>query len=323
MGQSTSNTVSHARPVAGGGLRLWLLFGLWMAASGSMHAASGFEEIAPGVYMRPGVQATPDAENRGHVANLGFIIGRERVVVIDAGGSYAEGETVLAAVRRVTDRPIAWLVLTHMHPDHALGAAAFADRGIPIVGHAQLGDALNRRRDAYLQPVEAYLGQAAAGTRIVLPDIAVTPGQLFTLDLGGRVVELQAHPTAHTNNDLSLYDRQSGVLWLADLLFADHVPVIDGSVRGWLRLIDELGAREPALVVPGHGPVRPDWRTDLQREREYLDAVASGVRTVIAAGGDIGDALERVVPAQHAHWLMFDEFHRRNVSAAFAELEWE
>ena len=286
-------------------------------------APPGFSEIAPGVYLRPGVQELPNAHNRGHIANLGFIVGGERVAVIDSGGSYAEGEAVLRAVRQVTDLPIAWLVLTHMHPDHTLGASAFADQGIEIVGHANLADALNRRRDAYLKPVRDALGEQASGTRIVLPGSDVAVGQDRALDLGGRILRLRAHPTAHTNNDLSVYDRQTRLLWVSDLLFVEHIPVVDGSLLGWLRVMDRLANLQPAMLVPGHGPPHRDWRADLERQRAYLQTVATGVRGVIGGGGGISKAVDPVGWEERDRWLLFDEFHARNVTAAFAELEWE
>lgn len=221
-----------------------------LATTALAEQALSFAEIAPGVYLHRGVQEVPDAANGGRIANLGFIVGDQRVAVIDAGGSYAEGQAVLQAIRQVTDLPVAWLILTHMHPDHSLGAGAFADQGIEIIGHENLADALNRRRDAYLNPVKAYLGEQAQGTRIVLPTSTVAISQSRDLDLGGRIITLTAHPTAHTNNDLTVYDTRTDVLWLSDLLFVDHLPVVDGSVLGWLHVMDELVQRTPTIVVP-------------------------------------------------------------------------
>ncbi len=299
-----------------------ILFGLFATpvfAETGMH----FSEIAPGLYLRPGVQAVSDANNEGRIANLGFVVGEQRVAVIDAGGSYAEGLAVLQAIRAITDKPIQWLIVTHMHPDHSLGAAAFADQGIEIIGHANLADALNRRRDAYVNPVKDYLGPQAEGTRIVLPNTDVSVGQPRRLDLGARVLTLQAHPTAHTNNDLTVYDEQTGALWLADLLFVDHIPVVDGSVLGWQRVMQSLAEQTPTMIVPGHGAVQAHWQPALDSQKRYLQAVADGARRIIRRGGDISEAVDVVAQDERRHWLLFDDFHGRNVTAIFAELEWE
>jgi len=303
---------------------LLLLLALFSASStADQEHGLAFKEIAPGIYLRPGVQEVADAANRGHIANLGFIVGQERVAVIDSGGSRAEGEAVLRAVRSVTDLPVAYLILTHMHPDHVLGSGAFADQGIEIIGHANLADALVRRQSFYLDAALEHLGNAAVGTRIALPESGVAAGQVRELALGDRVLELRGYPTAHTNNDLTVLDRTTGTLWLSDLLFVERIPVVDGSLLGWLRVMDEIAMTDAATVIPGHGPIGPGWKAALERQKRYLETIAEGARREIQGGGDIRRTVETVGREERDNWLLFDDYHGRNVTAAFVELEWE
>jgi quinoprotein relay system zinc metallohydrolase 2 len=280
-------------------------------------------EIAPGVYLHEGVQEVASAQNRGHIANLGFIVGSERVAVIDSGGSFQEGAALRRAVREVTQLPIAYLILTHVHPDHTLGAAAFAEDGAEVIGHANLADAQARRGPFYLGRAQELLGAQAEGTRVVMPTVGVEVGTVRLLDLGGRTLELRAYPTAHTNNDLSVYDGATGTLWLSDLLFVQRIPVVDGSLLGWLRVMSDLERAEARRVVPGHGPLQTDWRPALGEQRRYLEALATGIRREIHTQGDIRRAVETVGLEERDRWLLFDEYHGRNVTAGFVELEWE
>ena len=305
---------------------LWVMTLLLLPVGGNAEGpaiALQVTEIAPGLYLRPGVQEVADVHNHGHIANLGFIVGDERVAVIDAGGSRAEGEALLAAVRAVTALPVAYLILTHMHPDHVLGSGVFADAGVQVIGHANLADALVRRQDFYVDGALEHLGAQAQGSRVAMPTIGVAAGEILELDLGRRVLELRGYPTAHTNNDLSVLDRSTGVLWLSDLLFVERIPVIDGSLLGWLAVIDQLSAAQVASVVPGHGPYGGDWKAALTKQRVYLEAVADGVRGQLRAGGGLSSAVETVAIDQRAKWLLFDDYHGRNVTAAYVELEWE
>lgn len=290
------------------------------------HAAIAIEplavtQIAPGVYLHEGVQQETSAANLGHIANSGFIVGTRSVAVIDTGGSLHEGQALRAAVRRVTDLPIAFVILTHVHPDHILGAAAFEQDKPEFIGHANLPTAMAQRGERYVGRAQADLGDLATGTRLVLPTATVADSR--TLELGGRTLELRAHPTAHTNNDLSILDRQTGTLWLSDLLFVDRIPALDGSILGWLKQCDELARLDVARVVPGHGPVPADWHAALAAQRRYLETVATEIRQVIRERGSIDDAVTRVGHAEKDRWRLFDHYHGRNVTAAFVELEWE
>ncbi len=278
-------------------------------------------EVAPGLYVHQGAQQVASPDNGGDIANIGFIVGAERVAIIDTGGSLAIGLALREAVRRVTDLPIAYVILTHVHPDHVLGAGAFEQDAPEIIGHASLADALARRGDFYAERARETLGEAAAGTRVVMPTSGVAEAR--SIELGGRVLELRAWPTAHTNNDLSVLDPETGTLWLSDLLFVERVPVLDGSLLGWLGVMDRLKEADVARVVPGHGPVTADWRAALAHQRRYLDGLATGVRAVIRRRGTIEDAVSSVGREEEQGWLLFDDYNGRNVTAAFVELEWE
>ena len=278
-------------------------------------------ELAPGLYVHQGAQQDASAANGGDIADIGFVVGAERVAVIDTGGSLRVGQALRQAIRRVTDLPIAYLILTHMHPDHVLGAAAFDEDAPEIIGHANLPDALTRRGDFYLERARESLGESADGTRVVMPGSVVEDRR--ELDLGGRVLELRAYPTAHTNNDLSVLDRETGTLWLSDLLFVERIPVLDGSLLGWLRVMDRLAEADLTRVVPGHGPVPGDWRAALAAQRRYLEGLAEGIRGVIRRRGTIEEAVATVGRDEAGNWLLFDDYNGRNVTAAFVELEWE
>src|ERR1700757_3203002 len=117
-------------------------------------AALPVTEIAPGVFVHNGVHEEASAANEDAIANIGFIIGYEAVAVIDPGGSFVEGSALRAAIRAHTDRPIRYVILTHVHPDHILGAAVFRDDHPDFIGHAKLPGPLARRGDYYLRRLQ-------------------------------------------------------------------------------------------------------------------------------------------------------------------------
>lgn len=282
--------------------------------------AFAVENPAPGVYVHYGRVEIMTPENAGDIANLGFVVGERCVAVIDTGGTYAVGAALRGAIRRVTDKPVCYVINTHVHPDHIFGNAAFNDDRPVFVGHARLAEAIARRGPNYLNALRRDVGAVAEGSALVAPARAVA--QTLELDLGGRTLLLRAWPTAHTDHDLTVYDATAGVLFLGDLVFERHVPVVDGNLRGLLAALDELKKIDLKVAIPGHGRAA-GWPDVLEPERKYLDALASGVKAALAARRTLGQAVETVGQDQRNAWALFDDFHRRNVTAAYAELEWE
>lgn len=314
--------LSRAEVLRGGSAALLAATLPWPIANLATAAEPGLSEIAPGVFVHRGVNALATAENGGDICNTGFIVGQSAVAVIDTGGSFKAGTHLRAAIAQTTGLPVRYVVNTHMHPDHVLGNAAFEGEGVAFVGHNKLLRALSERAESYLEGAKENLGEEAfAGTKVVLPTRGVE-GQ-DTIDLGGRTLTLTARPTAHTSNDLTIADSQTGTLFLGDLVFAEHLPTLDGSLRGWLKLLAVLEAEPASRVVPGHGPPTLAWPagdTDIKR---YLNTLATDVRASIAAGKTMTDAMQSAAQSESGKWQLFREHNARNVSAAFAELEWE
>jgi quinoprotein relay system zinc metallohydrolase 2 len=277
-------------------------------------------EVVPGIHVRRGVDEDASAENDDAIANIGFIVGRDSVAVIDPGGSRGDGSRLRAAIRRVTALPIRYVILSHVHPDHIFGCEAFVPDEPVFVGHARMPGALAERGAFYRRNLRAILGPDEAGDYVV-PGLTVESAT--AIDLGGRSLSLHAHGAAHTDNDLSILDALTGTLWAADLLFVGRIPSLDGSLRGWLREIDVLKAMPAVRAVPGHGPVSVPWPAGAADEERYLQVLLRQTRALIAAGGDIADAPSRIAQEERSRWALFDAYNGHNATAAFKELEWE
>ncbi|MBX9633328.1 MAG: quinoprotein relay system zinc metallohydrolase 2 [Burkholderiales bacterium] len=305
--------------------RIAALLLAWMAVA-PVRAADALEsfavtEIAPGNFVHYGRIEERSPDNLGDQANIGFIVGGQCVAVIDPGGSLAVGRALRAAIRRITDKPVCWVIFTHVHPDHIFGAAAFREDKAVVVGHENLPRSMAQRARPYLNALKRDLGDLAAGSEAIPPTRLVVDETV--LDLGGRSIRLKAWPVAHTDNDVTVLDESTGTLWLGDLLFVDHTPVVDGKITGFIEVLDRLAALEVPLFVPGHGKTAVPWPQALAPERDYLALIVRETRAAIKRRKTIEEATDEVGLTERDKWVNFDDYHRRNVTTAYTELEWE
>lgn len=300
--------------------RLFLLF-LVLVPVPAFSSPLPVEQVAPGVYVHRGEHKDLSEGYGGDICNAGFVVGDKGVAVIDTGGSPKIGARLREAVRKVTRLPILYVINTHVHPDHSLGNAAFKQDKPVFVGHGKLAEAMAQRKEVYLRNQRAWVGADAEDTELIPPSLPVAATQ--NIDLGGRVLRLTAYPLAHSPTDLTVFDTASAMLWTGDLLFIERTPSIDGSVTGWLDVIEQLRAIPAAHVVPGHGPATTDLPAALDNEKRYLGALLSDVRAAIERGDSLEQTIATAARSERNNWLLFDAVNRRNIALIFPQLEWE
>jgi glyoxylase-like metal-dependent hydrolase (beta-lactamase superfamily II) len=257
-------------------------------------------QVSPRVYAYVGTtNASPLTNSFG--ANAGVVIGRDCALVVDTLMSAKEGASWLADIRRLTDKPIRYVVNTHHHMDHTWGNCVFAACGAAIIAH-------DYTREALLQPAnglaraQRYNIPAAdlEGTVITLPTI--TFSQELTVDLGDVTVRLSFPGASHTPGAITVYVVQDQVLFTGDILFTGyHATVIDGDIPDWRRVLEKLQEIPTSAIVPGHGPISS--KQDLQALSEYLDVFDTEARRLcegrtVADASAVAEELAKRLPEQ-------------------------
>src|SRR5262249_25836152 len=143
--------------------------------------------------------------------------------------------------------------------------------GAVFIGHRNLPRALSMRGPFYLSAFRRIMGDVP--DNVELPASQQQVDEEVRLDLGNRVLTLRAWAVAHTDNDLTLLDETTQTLFAGDLVFLQHIPVVDGSLRGWLAALRPLAQIPAKHVIPGHGPAAA-WPLALEDERRYLERLA-------------------------------------------------
>ena len=255
--------------------------------------------------------------------NAGFIVTSEGVVVVDALASPRDGATLLRTIRRATDQPIRWLVLTHHHPDHTFGAITFKRAGARIIAHPDRRTlASEGGEDALIADWVRVVGlDAMRGFEFAdIPDRPVTGSD--TLRMGGRAIVI-THPGAgHSAGDLMVWLPKERVLFAGDVLVEDGVTMmVDGSSADLLRALARIDSLAPAAVVPGHGamPARP---ADLvRRTRDYVLGLRVDMKAAVEKGVPMQRALASMPPADESRPVSLASRRRRNAARVYVEEE--
>ncbi len=279
--------------------------------------------LAPGVYVVEGANADFSPANGCNIINTGFIETDAGVLVINTGPSRLYGEQLLALIGRTTPHPVAQVLHLNLHPDYFLGNQAFAN--VPRRATAETRAGIAREASSYESNLYRLCGDWMKGTETVAPDTTQLPG---TWTLGNREFELRAY-RGHTDSDLVLIDRTSGVAFVGGLAFADRIPTTPhANLPRWLESIGQLEADLGHLlpgsalhyVVPSHGPVRADTSA-LRQTREYLTWLDQSFTQAAQSGQEMVDVLRTPVPTAYQNWAALKTEFTRNVVHLYPRYE--
>ncbi len=278
-------------------------------------------EISDNNFVHIGKHVSIEDDQHDDIANIGFIIGQNCVAVIDTGGSVTIGQKLLEKIRSVTDKPICYVINTHIHFDHILGNKVFVSDETKFVGHHKLAEAVEHNRDFFLQQFKSDLGKNPDPSSVIGPGILVT--KTTKLDLGDHKLTLIPFATSHSHNDLIVIDEKTKTLWSGDLIFRQRIPSLTGSLKGWIKTMDALLQLDAKVIVPGHGSIATSIKQAIDQQQNYLLRLLQDTRAAIEKGHFINDAMETIDKENQSNWLLHDYQHASNVSKAFTELEWE
>ena len=301
-----------------------LLCALWACATAVAHAAEvKFQPVAPGLYAFIGEKSGRSFDNEGLNANIGLVVTPAGALLIDSGASFQGAQKIHAAVKKVTDQPVKWVINTGGQDHRWLGNGYFAAQGAEVIAHASARADMQARGGDHLAALKTELKDKLDGTVPTLPTRWLS-GSDETLTLGGTVVEVKHRGGAHTPGDLMVWLPQQRVVFSGDIVYVDRMlGVIPVSHTGrWLQSFAALEALQPARIVPGHGEVCELPQAQAQT-RDYLQALRTHMKKAVENGEDIGAAIKGFDAKPWMGLLNAAELHPGNASRTYLELERE
>jgi len=275
--------------------------------------------VAPGVYALMGQPGEIAPANLGRIANVGFVVGPRGVVVVESGVSFRHGEEIIAAVSRITRKPIQLVVITHASQEVVFGAAAFQARGIPVWMHRSDAALMAARCGGCLRTLQDELGESTmAGSRVVEPDRVVSKSH--SIDVIGRRLLLIAPGGREAPGTLALLDETTGTLFAGSLVSIGRIPDLrDVEGKGWLEALAALKATNCIHLVPTFGKIGSC--ADIDAPARYVAALDGHVRALLAAGVGLAELPARCDLPEFAAWDGYATLHVRNANRAYLRLE--
>ncbi len=226
-----------------------------------------------------------DEIHTSYGTNAIAVIGSDSVLVVDPLIAPAYGRLVAAALRRHTDIPVRYVVLTHHHTDHTLGATVFDDTGAVLIAHRECRERMEDEHPGLIaaRQQQPELAELFADARPVLPAITFDEG--LVLHVGDVEVEVWHPGWGHTPGDAFLFLPEGRVAICGDLVFAGyHYNYEDAALPGVREGLRALHSLDADVFIPGHGaPAGPEI---LQEQAMYHETVEAVVRDGLEAGKD-------------------------------------
>lgn len=282
-------------------------------------------QVGPHSYYVEGLLEEASHANEGFIANAGFVITSDGVVVFDALGSPALGDELIAQIRKRTDQPIRRVIISHYHADHFYGIPAFRRIGAEIWADTRAHTYLNTSAaEERLAQREQIIGPwLGADFKLPLPDRWLDQPEDFVM--GGVHFSLRHLGPAHSPEDLTMLVEPDGVLYSGDIVYNGRVPFIgaDSDTRHWLVAIDQLLTIPARVMVPGHGPASLHPQRDARMTRQYLEFLRQQMGAAAKNFETFDQAYRKVDWSRFRAEPTFGVANRRNAYNVYLQMEQE
>jgi len=276
--------------------------------------------VAPDVYAVVGDLAGQTYENDGLNNNLGFVVGDAGVLVVNTGPSVRVARALHAAIRKITTKPVKWVVNVNSQNHYWHGNGYFKSQGATILASKEAERVMRETGAQQLDANKTLLKEKAEGTALTYPTELISDQR--ELKLGKTTAQLLYVGPAHTPGDLAVWLPQQKILFSGDVIYTERllavIPI--GNTANWVQTFDKLVALNPKAIIPGHG--RPTTVEVARRDtRDYLTFLLAEAKRILDAGGSLQDAVEKVDQSRFKSLFNFELLALRNMNQVFQEVE--
>ncbi len=281
------------------------------------------EQISEHIYVIFGPTDRPNPKNLGFINNPAIIIGADSAIIIDPGSSLESGRMVLRQLKKLTDKPVSHVFISHIHGDHWLGNQAVREQfpNAKLYAHPEMiRKAKESEAKSWVELMNNLTKGATEGTDAVIPEIAVSNGDSFKI--AGLTIRVHIMPAAHSFTDAMYEVVEDSVIMTGDNVTYKRMPRFDeGTFRGTIKMTDKLLTQNIRSFVPGHGPSGD--KKIVESFRNYVVTLFDTVSLLYEEGMSDFEMKEKIVAklVDYQQWTGFHEQIGRHISLAILEVE--
>ena len=279
------------------------------------------EKVADGVYTSIGITAPYWYESTAHNNNLGFVIGEDSVLVWNAGSSYLLAQSFHKEIKKITDKPVKYVLLENSQGHAILGSNYWKEQGATIVAQEIVKEEIEEKGEWVFNRLKKALRDKFDGTVLTMPDKFFKDDMKF--DLGGKVVEAKYFGYAHEHSDISLWLPEEKIIFAGDLAFNNRLlPIFEiTETQEWLEAWKKFAALDAKIVVPGHGDTT-DMQTVTKYTKDYLVYLRGKIEEILDEDGGLNDAYN-IDMSEYKHLDTYKELGKQNIATLFKQMEFE
>ncbi len=278
-------------------------------------------KVIEGVYSAIGETAPASYANSGHNNNLSFVVTDEGVLVVNAGDNYLLAKALHEEIKKITDKPVKYVVLENGQGHAMLGSNYWQDLGVPVIAHQETAEEIKKYGADVLDLMQQVRKDKALGTKLTMPD--KTFDEKMEITLGGVKIELLHLGPSHSPGDIMVWLPQESLIITGDMAFHQRLlPVFEHTDTGaWLETWEKFAALKAKSVIPGHG-VATNMQEVTQYTKDYLVYMREQISKVVEDGGELQDAYE-IDQSAYAHLPTYKILYKQNAGRIFRAMEFE
>jgi len=277
-------------------------------------------KVLDNVYSSIGALQPGSYENYGHNNNLSFVIGDDGVLVFNAGGSYLLAQALHEEIKKITDKPIKYVVYENTQSHAILGAPYWKELGAIIIAQENAQHVMDNPEHT-IEEAKSFLGNHYLKSGAVDPDIYFS--EIYKVPLKGVNIELRHFGPAHGDDEALLWMPDEGLLIAGDFAFNKRMlPVLATTdINAWLESWPKMTELNPKYIIPGHGDPT-DMATITKYTKVYLEFLKHSVENLLDEDAGLSDVYN-IDSSKFKNFGLYRQLNNLNLEKVYKRFEFE